>query len=514
MSKLPNIELKPTIRQSVDSEVVPVFQKSKKIVPIKGPYASVINRFKKAGLFDAAYKKEEYIRFGGEGPALDVLFAGMGDPSKLSEERARVMGAGVYQRLSREKARSAVISIDPLLKVKGLKTGVDQVSLVKAFTEGMLLASYEFEKYKTLSKAKKTKGPGGEASPAMKLTFHTREKSTTALKKALEDAQAIVKAVNVTRDWSNEPANYGTPTFFANECKRLAKEYGLKCKVLLPAEIKREKMGLLLGVANGSEEEPRVVVLQYTPKAGGKSPGHVGLVGKGVTFDSGGISIKPAARMNEMKHDMTGAATVLGGILMAAALKAPNKVTCVMGFVENMPSGRATKPGDVHTSRAGKTVEIDNTDAEGRLVLADCLDYIQTEYKPEAIVNAATLIGAVGVCLGNRATAVLSNEDEMADSVIEAGKAVGEKFWQMPCWDEYLQDMRSPVADFKNIGKQGLAGTVTAGVFLKQFIRKEVRWAHLDIAYTAWNVTHYPYLPKEGASGLVVRTLGRLILDF
>ena len=349
----------------------------------------------------------------------------------------------------------------------------------------------------------------------------TREKSLKAqLDTELSQVQATGEAVRVTRDWSNEPSNIGTPSYYAGEAKRLAQQFGLKCRILSEQEAKREKMGLFLGVGQGSVQENRLVVVEYSPKNLKKSPKENGkngktiaLVGKGVTFDSGGISIKPSAKMEDMKHDMTGAATVMGAILLASQWKVPNRVIAVMAFVENMPDGEAIQPGNILTARNGKTVEVINTDAEGRLVLADALDFAQ-DFKPDAVIDVATLTGAVSVALGKYCCGILGNDEELIGAIQRAGEAHGERIWQLPLFDEYFDDLKSDYADMKNSANDSNGGTIRGAMFLKQFIRKKTLWAHLDIASTAYNLGHSSYLPKKGASGAYVRTLARFVADF
>ena len=278
------------------------------------------------------------------------------------------------------------------------------------------------------------------------------------------------------------------------------------------AEAAKEKMGLFLGVGQGAQRERSFVVLEYVPK-GVKKYKTIALVGKGVTFDSGGISIKPSMRMEDMKHDMTGAATVMGAIALAASWKVPHRVIAMMAFTENMPDGNAIQPGNVLTSRSGKTVEIINTDAEGRLILADALDYAQ-DSEPDVIVDVATLTGAVSIALGKQCCAVLGNNDHVMESLCRAGKSNGEKIWQLPLFDEYFDDLKSDCADMKNAANDSYGGTIRGAIFLKQFIKKEIPWAHLDIAAMAYNLGHVSYYPKKGASGAYVRTLAQFIADF
>jgi leucyl aminopeptidase len=255
--------------------------------------------------------------------------------------------------------------------------------------------------------------------------------------------------------------------------------------------------------------------MEYRPKGVGRSKKSktIALVGKGITFDSGGISIKPALRMEEMKHDMTGAATLMGALMLASMWKSPNRIVGIFAFTENMPDGTAIQPGNVITSRAGKTVEIINTDAEGRLILADVLDYAQ-EFKPDVILDSATLTGAVSVALGKHCCAILGTDDSVIEEVRSAGMKHGERIWQLPLYDEYFEDLKSDVADMKNSANDGLGGTIRGAIFLKQFIKKNTPWVHLDIAATAYNMSHLSYCPKRGGSGKYVRAVAQFCMDF
>lgn len=499
MYKRPVIECRSTSGK-VDVDIIPLFQKPAKgdknvVIPPKGPYFNLVDKLKRSGAVTGEPKTTLFVRFSGKGQADSVLFSGIGPSGELVEERTRIAGAVVFTKLSSEKSRSATVSLEAL--------GGD-MKLAQAFTEGFLLASYRFDKHR--SQKKDDHGPH-------KLVFTAKRKETVKeLATALAKSEAAQDAVTITRDWSNEPSNYGTPIYYAEEAQKIAKAHGLTCKILGPKDFEHEKMGMFIGVGQGSKREGRIVVVEYHPKGHEKAK-TLALVGKGITFDSGGLSLKPPAGMEDMKHDMTGAATVFGATLLAAKWGSPNRIICVMGFTENMPSGNAIQPGNVLVSRSGKTVEVLNTDAEGRLILGDLLDFAQ-DYKPDALIDAATLTGAVLIALGKHCGAVLGNDDALVQSVIESGTAVGEKLWQLPLFDEYFEDMKSEVADMKNIGPNSNGGTIRGAIFLKQFIRKGVSWVHLDIAATAWDMGQIPYYPKKGASGGHVRGLARLAMDF
>ncbi|MEO5969980.1 MAG: leucyl aminopeptidase [Bdellovibrionia bacterium] len=522
MNKLPLLEARLSSATGIDTNICAVFQDSaKKAISPKGAYSPAVEKLRKAGAFDAKHGAIQFLRFfdsGSSKVADNALLIGMGPSAELTEEKSRLAGGTVWAKLNAEKCKEVSVEVDSFVAASGIKEA-DRARLMRAFAEGLVLSAYQFNKYKTKSEAKSEgklglKSEKGNNPPGpSQIVFVTQDKNLKSqLELELIQVTAIGEAVGVTRDWSNEPSNYGTPVYYANEAKRLAKQYGLKCKILTEQDAEREKMGLFLGVGQGAERESRIVVLEYSPK-GVKNPKTVALVGKGVTFDSGGISIKPSMKMEDMKHDMTGAATVMGAMLLASSWEVPNRVVAVMAFCENMPDGNAIQPGNVLTSRSGKTVEIINTDAEGRLVLADVLDYAQ-DLKPDAIVDVATLTGAVSIALGKHCCGILGNDEALISAVRRAGEANGERIWELPLYDEYFDDLKSDYADMKNSANDSLGGTIRGAVFLKQFIRKGSMWAHLDIAATAWNLGHLSYYPKRGASGAYVRTLAQFIANF
>jgi leucyl aminopeptidase len=315
----------------------------------------------------------------------------------------------------------------------------------------------------------------------------------------------------VTRRLSNEPPNVLTPEALAREARKVANEVGLACRVLDVAEMRRRKMGALLGVGQGSQHPPRLVVLEHKPKRGRTRP-TVCIVGKGITFDSGGISIKPAGGMHEMKHDMSGAATVVGVLRAAALLDLPLHLVGVIAAAENMPGGEAYRPGDILTSMSGLTIEIQNTDAEGRLVLCDALHYARTTFEPSAMIDLATLTGACVVALGSTACGLFGNHEGLVDALRRAGDAADERAWPMPLFDEHRDLMKSPVADLKNVSGSRDAGASTAAAFLSRFVG-EVPWAHLDIAGTAYTSKTGPCQPY-GATGFGVRLLVQLLQEW
>ncbi|HXH92453.1 MAG TPA: leucyl aminopeptidase [Thermoanaerobaculia bacterium] len=312
------------------------------------------------------------------------------------------------------------------------------------------------------------------------------------------EAKAVAAGIRTVRDLGNAPGNLVTATFIGHRAEEVAKEIGIKCTVYGKREIEKMKMGGLLAVNKGSAEEPRFIVLEYAPR---KATKHVALVGKGITFDSGGISIKPSDKMEEMKFDMCGAAAVIGTIQAAAMLALPVRVTGVIASTDNLPSGSAYKPGDIITTMSGKTIEIVNTDAEGRVILSDALHYA-SELKPDHIIDYATLTGACVVALASEAAGLFSNNDELAQKLIECGERVGERLWRLPEWDDYKELIRSEWADMKNSGGRW-GGATTAAVFLKEFVNCP-SWAHLDIAGTAY-AEHETSREARGATGAGVR---------
>ncbi|UJO99661.1 MAG: leucyl aminopeptidase [Nitrosomonas sp.] len=302
-----------------------------------------------------------------------------------------------------------------------------------------------------------------------------------ACETALQQSIAITHGMNLTKDLGNLAPNICTPAYLAKQAKDLAKSHKLKATVLEEKDMEKLGMGSLLAVARGSEQPAKLIVLEYHGAAKKENP--VVLVGKGVTFDTGGISLKPAAEMDEMKFDMSGAGSVLGTLQAVAEMKLPINVVGIIPATENMPSGKATKPGDVVTSLSGQTIEILNTDAEGRLILCDALTYAE-RYNPKVVIDIATLTGACVIALGNFTTGLMSNDDKLAQELLAAGEQAADRAWQLPLWDEYQDLLRSNFADIANIGGRA-AGTITAACFLSRFTKK-YRWAHLDIAGTAW----------------------------
>jgi len=311
----------------------------------------------------------------------------------------------------------------------------------------------------------------------------------------------------MVRDMVNSPSADMTPTIIAAKARELAREFGLKLQVLERSQMEKLGMGALLGVASGSAQPPKFIIIEY--RKGGKKP-VIALVGKTITFDSGGISIKPAENMDRMKDDMSGGAAVLGALRTASALKLPLNIVGLLPATENMPSGSAYKPGDVLRTLSGRTIEIMNTDAEGRLILSDALAYA-CRYKPAVIVDIATLTGACGIALGNEASGMLGTDDTLKRKIREAGEKTGERVWELPLWEEYYDQIKSDIADMKNTGGRA-GGVITAAALLSKFVQK-YPWVHLDIAATSWTEKDRPYTPK-GATGIGMRLLTQFLRDY
>ncbi|MDQ2938218.1 MAG: leucyl aminopeptidase, partial [Acidobacteriota bacterium] len=380
--------------------------------------------------------------------------------------------------------------------VPRLEGNAEEVASVVA--QGSVMGLFEPDKYRTIDKEKREIG---------RLIVVIDGADQTDLQRGVERGKIVGEAVNFTRDLANEPGAYMTPTIMSERARQVATEFGLSIDVLDEARMEQEGMGSLLSVARGSDEPGKLIVLKYTPQNGVESEGLLSFVGKGVTFDSGGISLKPGENMELMKYDMTGGATVIGAMLAISQLKPPIPILGVIPCAENLPSGKATKPGDVVRAMTGKTIEVINTDAEGRLILADAIAYAK-KLGATRIIDMATLTGAVSIALGDVHAAVLGTDQELIDEIIVAGKEAGEKFWQLPLDKEYSKQIKSDIADIKNVGGRR-AGTITAAAFLKEFA-DGVSWAHLDIAGTAWGEDAKPYRAK-GPTGIAVRTLIKIV---
>jgi leucyl aminopeptidase len=431
--------------------------------------------------------------------ATRVALIGAGAPSDVSLERIRrIATAAALAARQRHVARIAFVN---RLTGPERPAGNDVADAVQVITEGLMLATFSGDRYKSQDRG----GPAPDQMLVVVPPGGAGDLPPSALERAVERGRILGEASNLSRELCNEPANVLTPSVFAERGAAIAREAGLTVEVLDEDEIVRLRMGLLLGVSRGSAEPPRVIVMTHAPT--GAPPGPVlGLVGKGITFDTGGISIKPADGMERMKDDMAGGAAVIGAMRAIALLQAPIKVIGIVPASENMPGGRATKPGDVLTGAGGKTVEVLNTDAEGRLILGDGLWFAQ-RLGATHLVDVATLTGACVIALGKVASGLFGQPDTWVDTVRRASARAGDRAWPLPLYDEYAEQLRSEIADLVNTGGRP-AGACTAAVFLKEFTGG-LPWAHLDVAGTAWADEAKPWQPK-GPTGVAVRTLAEL----
>jgi len=425
-------------------------------------------------------------------------------PSGVDIQRLVVVGAGAQDALSGEAVEAFAAQAYAAVKTSGVETltillpGAD-AALAGHAALGVTLAAYRFDKYRTTEKADK--------KPSV-TTVVIAVDDVAAAEAAYAPLKALGEAVYFSRDLVSEPANVLFPAEYARRMKEL-ESLGLEVEILGEDEMARLGMGSLLGVGQGSRRDSQLVVVQW--KNGGDSQ-PIAFVGKGVTFDTGGISIKPADGMEDMKWDMGGSAAVAGLMHVLAARKAKVNAVGVLGLVENMPDGNAQRPGDVVTSMSGQTIEVINTDAEGRLVLADALWYTQDRFKPQFMVDLATLTGAIIISLGNDFGGLFSNDDTLSENLLAASKASGEPLWRMPLPDFYDKHIDSAIADMKNVGNGRAGGSITAALFLKRFVNG-LPWAHLDIAAVAWKKpSSSPTIP-DGAVGFGVRLLNQLVAD-
>jgi leucyl aminopeptidase len=454
------------------------------------------------GIVSSVIKNEEFkgevnetalIRFSAKGKikASMLLLIGVGD--KTDYKVASV--ANVSGTATRFLRKRNVKSFALLPRLDG-----DATEIAQNAVQGFITSQFELDKYRT--KDKNTKSVDN-------LVVCVEGAKESALKDGLQRGQIIGDSMNFTRDLANEPPNILHPTEFAKRAQTIAKEAGLKCDILDEAKMEKLGMGSLMSVSIGSEQPAKLIVLKYEPKKSTAKKGELlAIVGKGITFDTGGISLKPGEGMDAMKYDMSGGASVLGAMRAIGLLKPSVPVLGIVAAVENMPDGKASRPSDVVTAMTGKTIEILNTDAEGRLILADAVAYAEKQGATK-IVDMATLTGAVIIALGDVHTAVLGNDQDLVNEIIACGNEVGENYWQLPIGKEYSKGIKSDIADIKNIGPSRKAGTIVGAVFIQEFIDK-AKWAHLDIAGTAWNDGEKPHQAK-GPTAVAVKTLVKMV---
>ena len=428
-------------------------------------------------------EEDEQIHIFGNEVNKRVVLIGLGEQKNYTSDQARSVGSNITRYST--SVKNSKFSVD------GESFGLKKNLFAQAFAEGLVLGSYEFNDYKTKRE---------DSVQASSITMYGSIDS-----KSLDKGAVVGKSVGFARDLGNHPANILTPTYLAKAAQNISENSTkMSCQIFDGKEFKKMGMGAFHGVAMGATEPAKMIIVEYN--GGRKTQKPIALVGKGLTFDSGGISLKPPPKMDEMKFDMCGSATVMGVLQAVAELKPKINIVFAIGSTENMPGSNAQRPGDIVTAYNGKTIEVLNTDAEGRLVLADVLSYVNKNYEPEAIVDFATLTGAVLVALGNRASGVMGNNDKLMKEVKKASETSGEKVWELPLWKEYRNSIKGKYADIRNIGEARMAGTISAGIFLKEFV-DDTPWVHVDIAGTAWGPKEPSYHPKVGATGVAVRMM-------
>lgn len=452
-----------------------------------------------SGEFEGKANQTVLLHTQGKIPAKRVLLVGLGQQADSRLEALRQAMGSVAKRVRQAGARS----FHAVLPDQGF-SGNSPMDLAQAMVEGAALGGYEFTAYRS----DKNATSGG---PTRLTVIESRADRLAVIKTGIQRGLASAEATWFARDLCNHPSNVMTPSRLVTEARSIAKERGVRLKVLERRDMERLGMGALLGVARGSHEPPKFIILDYQgnrPGRSGRSRKPIVLVGKTITFDTGGISIKPAENMEQMKADMTGGAEVLATVRAIARLRLPLHVVGILPATENMPGGSAIKPGDVLRTLSGKTVEVQNTDAEGRLILADGLAYA-ARYKPCAIIDVATLTGACVVALGKFAIGMFGNDPALKNRIQKAGEVAGERVWEMPLWPEYFEQLKSDVADMRNIGGRG-GGMITAALFLSKFVG-DYPWIHLDIASTDWSDSERPYISK-GPTGIGTRLLLQYLL--
>jgi len=442
-------------------------------------------------------KANEVLLFHTQGkvPTKRLVLVGLGKKNEVTIETIRQAMGTVVKRVRQTKVESFSVALPTAMPGR-----MSWVEVAQAMVEGAILGSYRFTVYR--SEASSEQDIAG-----MSILIPKKDQLrqvTEGVRRGVATAEATV----FVRDLCNHPSNVLTPTRVADEAKTIAKAEGITIKILEQKEMERLGMGALLGVARGSQEPPKFIILEYNG-AKKKDERPVVLVGKTITFDTGGISLKPAENMEHMKADMTGGAEVLASIRAAARLKLPLRLISILPVAENMPGGRAMKPGDIVKTLSGKTVEVQNTDAEGRLILADGLAYAM-RYKPATLIDIATLTGACVVALGQFAIGMFGTDRALKEQVRKAGQTAGERVWEMPLWEEYFEQLKSDVADMRNIGGRG-GGMITAALFLSKFVG-DCPWVHLDIASTDWSERERAYVPK-GPTAIGTRLLVQYLID-
>jgi leucyl aminopeptidase len=492
------VKIGDTGKTRADTILLGIFEDEKKtagdLAEIDKSLNGEITKLRKQGEIKGKQSEVTVIHSLGKIPAGRIAVIGLGKKEELTEDKIRIVTADACRAL-RKKGAKQIDVVLPGIGVQGITVQI----AAQAVTEGALLGLYTFTRH--LSK----KAEQGEVERLAIIDSNAKNKS--AIEQGVNTGKILAEAANLARDMVNEPANYMTPTIMAAEAKKIANKYDLAVEVFEREQIQKLGMGAFLGVAQGSAQPPKFIVLNY--KGRNAKTIDIALVGKGLTFDSGGISLKPSADMGDMKSDMSGGASVIAAISAIAQFKPKVNVMAIVAATENMPSGTAVKPADILTAMNGKTIEVENTDAEGRLTLADALGYANKQ-GAKKIIDIATLTGACVVALGDITTGAFTNNQALVDKVIAAANSAGDKMWQLPMFDEYKEQNKSDVADLKNTGGRK-AGAITAALFVGEFAEK-TPWVHLDIAGTALLDKPKGYYVK-GATGVPTRTLVNLVLS-
>ena len=468
--------------------------------PLEGPIQRVdlewkgfISDLMKQGDFKGELFECRLLYTYGALPAKRVLLTGLGKKDEFDLERWRGAASKAGQFIRNSGIKQFAF---PIMKFNALS----EVELAEAFVTGLRLGTYQFNEFKTLERDKIQ-----EIGEAIILGVTAEE--IQSLKEGVRKGQIVSEAVCMARDLVNGPSNKVTPTVLAEKAQQIAKRYGMEIQVLEVSQAEAMGMGAFVAVAKGSQEPGKFITLEYNK---GKELDTIALVGKGITFDSGGISIKPSEKMERMKDDMSGAAVVLAAMQAASEFQLPLHLVGIMPATENLPSGKAYKPGDILKTLSGQTVEVISTDAEGRLILSDALTY-SLRYQPKAIIDLATLTGACVIALGDYVIGLFGNDESLLSRIEKASGKTGERGWRLPLWDEYFEYLKSDVADFRNVGTRS-AGAIIGAIFLSKFVEK-TPWVHLDIAGPASIEKEKPYIPR-GGTGAGVRLLIQLLRDW
>lgn len=485
--------------QTADVLIIPIFSdlSPEGFIKTNQANASLDGTAKLAIASDASFKGKRGQALIVPAPATSgfqkIILFGVGKADSLTEENTEELGGALHRAIKASGYNNAV------MQAFGGDT-LDHATAAANIASGVLLKSYGFDKYKSAK------------SESVELNILLAD--TAAAEAAFAPLKAVADGAFFARDLANEPPNVLYPASYATRIQEELEPLGVKITILYPRDLIAMGAGGILAVGQGSAQPPRMVVMEYNGLGEGQKGTDLALVGKGITFDTGGISIKPSANMAAMKFDMGGSAAVVGAMRALAGRKSPSRVVGIVALAENMPGNNAVRPGDIITSLNGKTVEIDNTDAEGRLVLMDALTYVQRQYKPKTVIDLATLTGAVRVALGNVMAGVFSNSDSLWKKIEKAGNAVNEPGWRLPLHQRYTQAMQSSeYADLINSSSITGAGASTAAAFLEQFIEPGVKWAHCDIAAMASGASNHAVLPDRIGNGFGVRMLDRLVRD-